>query len=365
MRKFILLFIFLSGFLGSTCPEVLSQQFKDVTSDHLLIRIPKERAVLGRDIITDLERFYRFLNGAIQADLPDKIIFLVDWDLEASSTNYQGSSILIGMKRAHAFNPGTFLFNEAKREMARLGLYQLSRGALRPDYEFMYEGMIEILVHEFDHTTRSLESAWVIARFLDEMGALGLEVQRAWSDFSSDRRCMRNAAPGITFLLMCREMEGRDSPVKFFETLKKANLSRSLKDAFKKPAPELEKLWLQKVREYSAPEEITITPEEAPVLIETVLVPEAVKEGSIQEIRLLFKDTGSVLLPDGVFIRDRRTGRLFQAQADTDPDSNYILGKIPLEADSRPGEYSYQITAIDESGNLRRWNGVYKVDESQ
>jgi hypothetical protein len=365
MRKFTLLLIILLGFLGPSCPEIFSQQYKDITSDHLLLRISKERDLLGRRIISDLERFYRYLNGALDIELPNKIILLVDWDLNASSTNYRESSIIIGMNQPVFSNPRTLLLNECKREIARLGLFQHSRGASRPDYEFMYEGMIEILVREFDHNSRSLESAWVICQFLDAMGQLGLESQRMWSDFSKDHRCMRSAAPGITFLLTFRDREGRESPLKFFETLRRANLSRSLKDAFKKPAPELEQIWLDRVREYRAPEEIIVSAEGAPRLVEFILVPEAVEAGDTLEMRLLFDDNDGDLIPDGVFIRDERTGKIFQAQANSDPSSKYIVGKIPIAADCAPGEYGYQVTAIDESGNMLRWSGIYKVASSQ
>lgn len=367
MRKVTFLTITLLGFLclSGNCPDIFSQQLNDITSEHLLLRIPKERDLLGRRIITDLERFYRFLDGTLNTELPDKIILLVDWDLQNSTTNYRENSIIIGMNQPIFSNQRTLLLNECKREIARLGLFQHSRGASRPDYEFMYEGMIEILVHEFDHTSRSLESAWVISQFLDAMGQLSLESQRVWSDFSKDRRCIRSAAPGITFLLIFRDLEGRESPLKFFDTLRRANLSRSLKDAFKKPAPELEKIWINKVREYRAPEEITISAEEAPELIETVFAPGEVHAGDTLEIRLRFMDTEGDLLPDGVFIRDDRTGNIFQAQADADPATDDILGKIPITADCAPGEYGYQITAVDELGNLRRWNGIYKVAGSE
>ena len=365
MRKLTFLFIILLDFLGPTCPEIFSQQYKDITSDHLLLRISKERDLLGRRVISDLERFYRFLNGALDVELPKKIILLVDWDLNESSTNYRESSIIIGMNQPVFSNPRTLLLNECKREIARLGLFQHSRGASRPDYKFMYEGMIEILVREFDHNSRSLESAWVISQFLDAMGQLGLEYQREWSDFSKNRRCIRSAAPGITFLLTFRDREGRQSPLKFFETLRHANLSISMKDAFGKPAPELEKIWLDRVREYRAPREIIVSEEGAPRLIETILVPEAVEAGDTLEMRLRFEDNDGDLIPDGVFIRDERTGKIFQAQADSDPSSGHIVGKIPIAADCTPGEYGYQVTAIDESGNMCRWSGVYKVVNSQ
>ncbi|MBN2242166.1 MAG: hypothetical protein JW793_05710 [Acidobacteria bacterium] len=367
MRKIVFLSIILLGLQGPPgyCPEVFSQQLNDVTSEHLLLRIPKEIDLLGRQIITDLERFYRFLEGALDAKLPEKIILLVDRDLKASRANYREISILIGMDQPVFSSPKTLLLNECKRELARLGLFQHSRGTSQPDYEFMYEGMIEILVREFDHRSRSLDSAWVIAQFLDAMGGLGLEFQRQWADFSGGRRSMRNAAPGITLLLTFREMEGRQSPIKFFQTIRRANLSRSLKDAFKKPAPELETAWRNKVREFGAPEEITVSADDAPRLGEIAIAPDALKAGDTLELGLQFQDNDGDLLADGVFVRDERTGKIFQAQADSDPASVYILGKIPIEADCAPGEYGYQVTAIDESGNLRRWRGAYTVTGGQ
>ena len=321
------------------------------------MRLPKERVLLGRRIISSLERFYKFLDGAIDERLPRQIILLVDWDLKESSANYKEASIIVGMNQPIVSSPGDFLLSESMRELARLGLFELSRGADRPDYEFLYEGMIEILVNEFNHTSRSLESAWVISKFLDEMGELSLDVQRSWSDFSRNHRCFRNAAPGVTFLLTFRELKGRERPSKFFKALKRANLTKSLEEAFDDTVSELETVWLNRVREYRIPDEFIISAEDAPQLTETVLVPEAVKAGDQQEIRCLFKKTEGVLLPEGVFVRDMRTGKVFQAQLDSD----YISGTIPVETSAAPGEYGYTITAIDESGNLRTYTGTYKV----
>ena len=359
MRKLSQFLIMCLGFLASAsfCPNSFSQQMSDISSDHLLMRLPKERALLARGVITDLERFYTFLDGAIDAKLPRKINLLIDWDLTESRANYRQSSILVGMNQPIASNPKSFLFNESMREITRLGLLELSHGAERPDYEFLYEGMIEILVNEFNHTSRSLESAWVISKFLDEMGLLGLDVQRSWSDFSGQYRCFKNAAPGITFLSTFRDLKGRERPDKFFKGLQRTNLSKSLEDAFGEPASELEKIWLKKVREYQTPDEITITPEEVPKLAETVLSPDAVQAGDNLNIRFRFIKTAEVLFPEGVFVRDERTGKIFQAQADSDS----MLSVIPVGNETVPGQYNYCVTAIDESGNLQNWKGSYKV----
>ena len=154
-----------------------------------------------------------------------------------------------------------------------------------------------------------------------------------------------------------RELKGRDKPGKFFKALKRANLSKSLEEAFDETASELEAIWLRKVRQHRIPDEITISAEEAPQLVETTLIPEAVKPGDQLKVRLQFKKTEGVLLPDGVFIRDLRTNTVFQAYEDSDA----ISVTIPVEAGTAPGEYGYSITAIDESGNLKNFTGSYSV----
>ena len=363
MRKIPILLMILAGFTAflPLVPEAFPQKMSDVTSDHLLMRLPKERALLGRGIISDLERFYQYINRAVDVKLPRRIILLADWELQASHTNYRDVSIVIGMNQPGASNSRAFLLNEAMREIARMGLYELSQGADRSDYEFLYEGMVEILVNEFNHTTRKLESAWVVSKLLDEMGQLGLERQRSWADFSTKYSCFRNAAPGVTFLLTFRELKGRDRPAKFFQALKRANLSRSLQEAFDYDASKLETIWLDKVREYRIPVEITISAEDALQIAETELVPEIVLAGARLKVRLLFKQNESVLLPEGVFIRDERNGQLFQAQA----GSGYISATIPVEAGTVSGNYHYRVIVIDESGNFRQWEGTYVVGSKQ
>jgi hypothetical protein len=359
----ILLFVLNSCILSPRLPAAQSIEASGVaSSEHLLLRLPLEREALGRDAIPDLERCYQFMDGATGEKLPRKIFLFADWKQADNSCNQQEAKITLGLnRRAAAVNPAGFLMHAAACEIGRLGLLQTSGGAQREDNAFLFEGMIEILAHEFSHSSRNLEGAWVVSQFLDQMGKLGLAEQRSWSAFSGGRRSYRNAAPGVTFLNFLRESQGRDRPVKFFESLKKASLVASLTAVFKSPASELESAWFKKVREYKAPEEITISGEEAPQLVQTVLVPETCQPGGSFELRLFIKDAAGNLLPDGVFIKDERTGKVLQPQAASQKGTEYLAVVIPVDSTCPQGNYRYGITAVDESGNVRRWSGNYRV----
>jgi hypothetical protein len=221
--------------------------------------------------------------------------------------------------------------------------------------------MAEILVREYDHSSRSLEGAWVICQYLDDMKLLGVATQRSWAEFSSGKRCFRNAAPGITLLTTSRELQGRDAPLKLFELLRRNSLSASLAAVFKTSAAEAENIWLKKVREYQAVDEITLAPEDVPQLLQTALLPGSVKPGETLEVQLYLKSRKNNLLPEGVFFRDERTGRVQQAHPPSEKGAGYLLVKLPIDANCPPGEYRFQLTAIDESGNMRCWPGKYKV----
>jgi hypothetical protein len=130
---------------------------------------------------------------------------------------------------------------------------------------------------------------------------------------------------------------------------------------FKAPAAELENTWLKRVREYHAAEEITIVAEDAPQLLQTESTPESGQQGTDFRIRLLLSDRNNDLFPDGIFVKDERTQRVLQAQASPDKDAESVAVKIPIEANCPPGKYSFEITAIDEAGNLRRWTRSYTV----
>jgi hypothetical protein len=350
--------IALSFFPGNAAAQLI----ETIGSEHLLLRIPAERSSIGRDLASELERCYAFMNRSTGQSLPRKVSIFVTWDQADSRSNWQNDAIIIGMRLpAASADPKGFLLHGAAKEIARLGLLELSGGAQREDTEFLFEGMAEILVHEYDHSSKSLEGAWVISKYLDEMKLLGVATQRSWSQFSSGKRCLRSAAPGITLLTTYREMQGRDTPVKLFEALKRNSLTASLTAAFKAPAAEIESVWLKKVREYQPANEITITPDEAPQLLQTALVPGSAKPGTTLEVQLFFKDRNNDLWPDGVFLRDERSGLLLQAQAPPDKGAAYFVVKLPIEPSCPAGNYTYQITGIDETGNLRTWTGSYKV----
>ncbi len=339
-----------------------AQLIETVGSEHVRINMPSERIALGRDLAAEIERCYLFMNRATGQSLPRKILIVVSWDQADSNCSRQNAAITVGMDDpAASADLRGFLLHSAAKEMARLGLLELSGGAQREDTEFLFEGMSEILVHEYNHTSRSIEGAWTISKYLDEMKLLGFSSQRSWTGFSSGKRCLRSAAPGITLLTTYRELQGREAPLKLFEGLRKNSLTASLSAAFKAPAAEIENTWLKKVREYEAADEITITGDEIPQLLQTALVPGTAKPGTTLQIQLGLRDRNNNLLPEGIFLRDERTGRVMQAEAPSEKGSEYFVVKLPIEPDCPAGEYRYQVTAIDESGNLRNWQGTYKV----
>jgi hypothetical protein len=361
---FPILFLFgsLSSVLFSSRTSA-AQIIDTAYSEHLRLRMPAERQTLGRDAIAELELCYAYMDRATGAGLPRKVSILVSWDQSESSCSYRDGSISIGMNRpAASAAPRRFLLHNAAREMAHLGLLRLSQGARPADAEFLFEGMIEILTHEYEHSSRALDGAWIISGLLDKMQILGLSSERSWSTFSGGRRCFRNAAPGITFITTFREDQGRDRPLKFFESLRSYGVSESLEIAFKAPAPELESAWLKKVREYDKPAgDITVAADEVPQLLKTSSLPEAASPGSSLEIRIYLRDAAGNVLPQGVFLTDAHAGRVVQPKAVSEKGVSYFSAVIPIEAGRPPGEYNYELTVVDESGNLRCWDGKYRV----
>jgi hypothetical protein len=343
-----------------------AQRGGNIGSEHVRLRMPADRETLGRDLAADLERCYLYMNRAAGPDLPRKILIVASWEQADNSCDWQNAVVTVGMNQsAAAADPRAYLLHNAAKEMARLGLLVLSGGARREDTEFLFEGMSEILAHEYDHTSRTLEGAWVISKYLDEMKLLGFATQRSWSKFSSGKICLRSAAPGISLLATYRELLGRDSPLKLFEALKKNSLLSSIALAFRSPTAEVESTWIQRVREYQVPEEIIINTEEGPRLLQTAVVPGSVKPGSTVEAQFYFKDRNNNLLPDGVFVLDERTGNVLQPTADSEKGVGYFTVKIPVEPGCPAGDHKFKVTAVDESGNVRHWPGTYKVIAAQ
>ncbi len=340
--------------------EIPAWQSKGVASEHVSMILPPERESLGRGLIMDVERCYNFVNRATDGSLPRRIYITVDWNRSQNSCNWRNDNILLGMKQSTG-DLKEFLYYSAAREIARMGLQELSQGAQREDTMFLFEGMIEIMVREYTRTSRRLEAAWTISKYLDEMQMLNLATQRSWSKFSGGMLCLRNMAPGITFLTTFRALQGREQPMKLFKTLKKNSLAESLTETFNAPLTELENTWLKRVREHPDVDEITTVEKEIPRLDQVTLIPGKGIPGTDIQLRLFMIDSARNLLPNGVFVRDERTGRLLPVREDSEEGIEFLAATIPVEENCQPGQYQYLVTAIDEAGNLRRWSRSYIV----
>lgn len=344
--------------------EIPAWQSKGIASEHVSMILPPERESLGRGLIMDVERCYSFVNRATGGSLPRRIYITVDWNQSQNSCNWRNDNILLGMEQSRGDLKEVLYYNAA-REIARMGLQELSQGAQREDTMFLFEGMIEIMVREYTRTSRRLEAAWTISKYLDEMQMLSLATQRSWSEFSGGTLCLRNMAPGITFLTTFRALQGRDQPMKLFKALKKNSLAESLTETFNAPIDELESIWLKRVREHPDVDEITTVEKEVPQLVQVNLIPGKGIPGVDMQLRLFMKDSARNLLPNGVFVRDERTGRLLSVREDSEEGMEFLAAIIPVEKGCQPGQYQYLITAIDEAGNLRRWSRNYTVASRQ
>jgi len=335
-----------------------------VRSEHVRMKISMEREWLGRETIVDLEQCWKYVNGVTGKKLPRIVIVEVNWEAADSRADPNESSISIGMnQRAASANTKDFLLRQAAREMAILGLAELSRGAtLRDENAFLAESMAEILAREFDLSTKALTAAWLLAHFLDRVKPLSLEAMSSRSSFTGAPRNLTGAAPGISFLVNCRERYGRDSTLKLFETLKKSSLKDALSSTFKESAAVLEEAWLKKIRNFPIPEDLTITSEEdAPQLRETVLAPSTVRRGASLQLRMFIQNGRNNLTPSSVFVLEKTTGLVLPGKTLTEKDARFTLVEIPIEETRPPGTYQYRATAVDQSGNIRNWEGAYTV----
>jgi hypothetical protein len=352
VRSWISAVVVCFAFMGAavSVPQTIDDR---ITSEHIRIRIPLERQWLGRDTISDLERCWKFLDAATDNSLPHQVLMIIRWDDATSTADFKTGAISIGMADpAAASDLGAFIIHNAARQLARLGLSYLSQGAaFREDTEFLAEGMAEILVREYEHTARGLSAAWVMSHLLDEMKLLGLSTQSSWRALSGGKHSLRNAAPGVTFLITCRELHGRDKLLKLFEAMNKASLEQSLAAVFRTSAASLEAAWLQRVRAYRDINDIIVTSlEDAPQLQQITENLADCAPGSTLQLRFLIKDGGRNLSSDGV-----------QARQDLEKGVSYFRAEVPVEMDRRPGEYGYVTIAVDETGNVCHWRGSYRV----
>jgi hypothetical protein len=310
-----------------------------------------------------VERCWQFIKAAI-GGIPKKLLVTVDWETDRGFVNLQDASITIGMAQpAAAADPKSFLLHAVAREMSRLGLLISSEGrAARPESRFLLEGMSEILAHDYERTSRNLGGAWVIAHFLGRMKLLGLARQSSEPEiWGSDVHTLRSAAPGITFLVSCREQFGREKLFKFFESLKKNDVSQALFDAFRTRPEALESTWLQKVRDYDVSQEITTTSAEDAPALERVTVAAPASPGRPLQLHFFVRDRLSNLSPDALFVHDPASGVVQQGRAESEGAQRYMSVQLPIEDGRKPGDYPIRVTAIDDVGNVRSWNQSYTI----
>ncbi len=345
--------------------EAHGQRMVDrIISEHIRIIVPAEREWMGRDVISEIERCWRFVNGMINEKLPRQIIITVSWTEKANHISLDESSVIIGMDQPAADpNPRQFILRAAAKGMARLGLLELSRGAYQlEEAQFIIEGMSEMIMREWERNTRSLVGAWMIAYYLDKMHQLSFAVQGSWATFSKGRHTFCTAAPGITFLAAIREQQNRERVLKFLDALKHGGFQEAMETSFRTSMGSLEGAWLEKVRAYDATETYTATTDdEAPVLRQTVTIPPEARPGSTIQILLTLTDKASNLLPDAVFVQDEASGQVFQGSAPSEKAAGNVVVRMPIEAGRQPGTCNYVITAVDEAGNIRHWKQSYPV----
>jgi len=359
---FLILCVFAQG-------VAFAQQMRSMTSKRVTLQFPVEREMLGREVLAEAERCYEYMNRATNGGLPRNITVALDWNASENAWNIRTGRVTIGMNQPEAAaDARKYLRHDLPFGIARLGLLNLSQGAQREDTEFLFEGMAEILAHEYNHSTRSLDAAWATAKLLDETGRLGFSQQRVWSEFTGGKRNHRNAAPGITFLLTQREID-RGRLIRFFEALRKNSLLNALNLAFRAPAAELEAAWLKKVRAYEIPEEISVPNSAAPVISGITQAANPAPAGQPVRLNLAITDPDGDIFPENIFIRDLRSGKTIQAQDAVSEDEAHEISAyfaiISVESDCPAGEYPVQVIVIDDAGNLRKGSGTYSVISGQ
>ena len=345
-----------------------AQQLRSMTSKHVVLQFPPEREILVRELSAEAERCYEHMNRAVNNGLPRNISVVLDWNATESTWNHLSGRVVIGMNNPDGTaNPRKFLKHALPHGIARLALISYSMGANRDDTEFLFEGMAEILTHEYNHTSRSLDAAWATAKLLDETCQLGFSLQRVWTEFSGEKKNHRNVAPGITFLLTQREID-RGRLMKFFDSLRKNSLLNALNASFKAPATELEASWLEIVRSYEIPEEITVQNSNAPVLLKITQVDSlsSASADHLVRLELFITDSDGDIYKENIFVRDLSSGKTLQVQdtprqdgAESEASSYFV--DIPVEDNCPAGDYHIKVIIIDDAGNLRQADGTYSI----
>ncbi len=333
-----------------------------IVSKHLRLRITAERQWLGRDSIADLERCWEFVQASAGGRLPSRVLVVIEWQDDKSGINTERSSVTIGMNDPASMRDARgFLIHGAARELARLALTDLmGEGSSRPESSFLTEGMSEILAHEFSGTVRRLGAAWVISHYADLIQPLGFRQlsEKAGSGNSLD---LISAAPGVTFLMLCNELYGRDRLLKLFESLEQKSLEESIYSAFRVRAGTLEKQWLSRVRSY-LPQEITISPDEPAVELDRVIfAPASAKPGTNVTARVFTRPGKNNLVPGETFLIDEAGGKVMQGRPGKQGEGAAVQFELPLDPTRQDGQCRVQIVAVDSGGNVRIWDASFTV----
>ncbi|NWG14371.1 MAG: hypothetical protein HXY20_12645 [Acidobacteria bacterium] len=353
--------------VSTIAPPLLHGQgaFTSIISEHVRLRIPAEREWIGRDSIAELQRCYLFIQGVTGKKLPRLVQITVSWEAKESGVSLEDASITIGMNTPVALaDSRAYLQYAAIRELARMALLELSEGgAAREENRFILEGMAKILTHEYDRSSRSLNAAWAHCHLMDRIRPLGFAPLASWATFSGGRLDLRTASPGITFLMTCRELNGRDRLLRLFASLREKMLPDGIDDAFRMSAAKLEGAWLDRVRKYAVTEDVTVGPEEdAPRLQYMAMEPGTILPGRWLTVRVQVLDRNNDLLPESVYLEDVQSRRITRGRAAA--GAGRIKLELPIETERRPGVYGYRLIAIDEAGNLRNWTGTYNVEST-
>jgi hypothetical protein len=352
------------GLLGLFVPvRADAQRIQDgILSEHVRVRIPMERESVARDSIAELERCWKFMHAAT-GSLPRRTVVVIMWESDRTSVDYDEGIITIGMDQPGvASDPSPFLVHAAAREMARLGLLRVSRGgAAAEQNQFLLQGMAEILTREYERSSRGLSGAWVVAQLLDRMKLLGLAQEARWSAFAGGRNTLRAAAPGITLLETCRELRGRDSLLKIFESLKSQSLPEALYTVFNSTAAAVEATWLKKVRQFDLSEVTSAGDSDGGPSLDRVVYPATVRAGSTLAMRLYSRDRINPLAADALFVRDAESGAIVQPRNASEGADRFLLLELPIESGRKPGQYQVFVTAVDDAGNVRQWEKTYSV----
>lgn len=350
-----------SGALGLLLPAYTPAQSisNRIVSEHVRMLVPTEREWIGRDVIMDLERCWRYVNSLSGGSLPRKVLVEATWDSSETKLDAEGR-IFVGMMTTAA-DPDlrAYLLRSSVKQIARLGLIGLARPSVsRPENDLLLDGMSEIIEREFFRTTRGLAGAWLHARMLDSISPLSLAALTSDSE-SAEHNELRAQAPAITFLLTCSDSHGRDRAVKLFESLMRGiSLEESISLTMKTTAPALEAEWLKKVRAYTIGESLPASQdEETPKLDRVSCDASTGNGGSVLQLRLFVRRGANVLLPHGLYLYDEASGKVMPGKAPSQRGATYMVIETPLEAGKLTTPFSYRVIAIDERGGVSDWQG--------